>query len=259
MSGTLLSSAWRAALVVALGVVGVVLVVRAERTSEARGNRLHRDGQLEQAADIYAQRVLDDPTEARLRYNLGTTRLRLGDFDAFGDLVVAGASDDRRLRVRASYNMGLSSLIQALLSVTTDSILYHSTNAIEENKEVLRLDPGHPDAPWNLALAQVLFVNASPEMDLGNIDQPNDAPPLGEIQIIEGPSPFGQDEGFGDTPSEAEEETLADSDLAPLSLAQASEILGTGHLEPSTMLGKLMLREARERRRRGSFVGGLPW
>ncbi|MEE8146227.1 MAG: hypothetical protein V3T24_01375, partial [Longimicrobiales bacterium] len=83
---------------------------------------------------------------------------------------------------------------------------------------------------------------------------------IGEIQIIEGPSPFGQDEGFGDQASEAEEESIAQEDLLPLTQAQASDILGTGHLDPSTMTGKLLLREGRARRRRQNFVVvGPPW
>ena len=102
-------------------------------------------------------------------------------------------------------------------------------------------------------------MEASPDFDLGNIDQPNGAPDLGEIQIIEGPSPFGQDEGFGDQPSEAEDESIAQEDLLPLTLAEASEILGTGHRNPSTMTGKLLLREGRARRRRQIFVEGPPW
>jgi hypothetical protein len=102
-------------------------------------------------------------------------------------------------------------------------------------------------------------VEASPDFDLGNIDQPNGAPDFGEIQIIEGPSPFGQDEGFGEQASEAEEEAAAQEDLQPLTLSEASNILGTGHLDPSTMTAKLLLREGRDRRRRQIRVEGPHW
>lgn len=259
MIDALFGNRWRTLLLVGLSVVGIALTVRSERSSEARGNRLHRAGELESAADIYGDRILDDPTAARLRYNLGTTLLRLGSPEAFAELTTAAASDDERLRVSAQYNLGLWSLIQALFSPTSDSILFHAANAVEANKAALRLDPEHADAGWNLALAQQVFVNASPDRSQGNLDDPNGAPDLGEIQIIEGPSPFGQDEGFGDTPSDAEEEALAEEDLEPLSLAQAGEILGTGHLDPSTMTGKLLLREGRARFRRGIYVQGPPW
>ncbi len=52
------------------------------------------------------------------------------------------------------------------------------------------------------SILRILIVEASPDFDVGNVDEPNGARDLGEIQIIEAPSPFGQDEGFGDQPSE---------------------------------------------------------
>ena len=88
---------------------------------------------------------------------------------------------------------------------------------------------------------------------------PNGAPDFGEIQIIEGPSPFGQDEGFGDQPSDAEDESIATEDLLPLTLDEASAILGMGHRNPSTMTGKLLLREGRARGGRRRVLAGLPW
>ena len=259
MTDSIFGSRWRALLLVGLSVAGIVLTVRAERASESRANRLHRADRLEEAAEIYVDRTAEDSTAERLHYNLGTTLLRLGSSEAAQELTTATESDDERVRVGAHYNLGLWRLIQALLSQSSDSIIYHASQALEENKAALRLDPSHPDAGWNLAFARILIVEASPDFDLGNIDQPNGAPDLGEIQIIEGPSPFGQDEGFGDQPSEAEDESIATEDLLPLTLAEASDILGTGHRNPSTMTGKLLLREGRARRRRQIFVEGPPW
>ena len=259
MSDSIFGSGWRALLLVGLSVVGIALTVRAERESESRANRLHRADRLEEAAEIYVDRAAEESAAERLHYNLGTTLLRMGSPEAALELTTAKESDNERVRVGAHYNLGLWRLIQALLSQSSDSIVYQASQAVEENKAALRLDPSHPDAAWNLAFAQILIVEASPDFDVGNIDEPNGAPDLGEIQIIEGPSPFGQDEGFGDQPSEAEEEAIAQDDLLPLTLSEASEILGTGHLDPSTMMGKLLLREGRARRRRQIFVEGPPW
>ena len=259
MSDSIFGSGWRALLLVGLSVVGIALTVRAERESESRANRLHRADRLEEAAEIYVDRAAEESAAERLHYNLGTTLLRMGSPEAALELTTAKESDNERVRVGAHYNLGLWRLIQALLSQSSDSIVYQASQAVEENKAALRLDPSHPDAAWNLAFAQILIVEASPDFDVGNIDEPNGAPDLGEIQIIEGPSPFGQDEGFGDQPSEAEEEAIAQDDLLPLTLSEASEILGTGHLDPSTMTGKLLLREGRARRRRQIFVEGPPW
>lgn len=259
MSGSLFGNRWRALLLVTLAAVGIVLTSRAERRSETRANRLHRNDLLEEAAAIYIDRAVEDSTTARLHYNLGTTLLRLGSPTAHAELTVASASDDERLRTSALYNMGLWSLIQALISANTDSILHYAAQAIEENKAVLRLDPDHPDGVWNLALAQRVLVAASPRTNPGSMDTPNGAPDLGEVELVEGPQPFGEDESVGDTPSEGEEEALSGEDLEPLSLEEASEILGTGHLDPSTILGKLLLREGRSRRRQGTYVNGPPW
>ena len=259
MTDSIFGSGWRALLLVGLSVVGITLTVRAERASESRANRLHRADRLEEAAEIYVDRAAEDSTAERLRYNLGTTFLRMGSPEAGQELTTAKASDNERVRVGAHYNLGLWRLIEALLSQSSDSIVYHATQAVEENKAALRLDQSHPDAGWNLAFARILIVESSPDFDVGNIDEPNGAPDLGEIQIIEGPSPFGQDEGFGDQPSDAEEESIATEDLLPLTLAEASDILGTGHRNPSTMTGKLLLREGRIRRRRQGFVAGPPW
>jgi hypothetical protein len=262
MTDSVFGSGWRALLLVGLSVVGITLTVRAERDSESRANRLHRADRLEEAAEIYFDRTAADSTGERLRYNLGTTLLRQGNPEAAQELITARESDDERVRVGAHYNLGLWRLIEALLSQSNDSIIYRATQAVEENKAALRLDPSHPDAGWNLSLARILIVEASPDFDVGNIDEPNGAPDLGEIQIIEGPSPFGQDEGFGEQASDAEEEAIAQEDFQPLTLDEASAILGTGHLDPSTMTGKLLLREGRNRRRRGggrTIVEGPPW
>jgi len=259
MSDSVFGSRWRALLLVVLSIAGIVLTVRAERTSESRGNRLHRADRLDEAAQIYLDRATQDSTAERLRYNLATTLLRMGSPEAGLELTTAAESRDERVRGSAHYNLGLWRLIQALLSQSNDSVLYHAALAVEENKAALRLDPRHPDAGWNLAFARILIVEASPDVDVGNIDQPNGAPDLGEIQMIEGPSPFGQDEGFGDQASEAEEEALVEDELVPLTLAEATNILGTGHLDPSTMTGKLLLREGRSRRRRQINIAGPPW
>ncbi len=259
MTDSIFGSGWRALLLVGLSVVGITLTVRAERASESRANRLHRADRLEEAAEIYLDRAAEESAAERLHYNLGTTLLRMGSPEVALELTTAKESDDERVRVGAHYNMGLWRLIEALLSQSNDSIVYHATQAVEENKAALRLDPSHLDAGWNLAFARILIVEASPDFDVGNIDQPNGAPDFGEIQIIEGPSPFGQDEGFGDEPSDAEDESIATEDLLPLTLDEASAILGTGHLNPSTMTGKLLLRQGRARGGRRRVLAGPPW
>ena len=144
MTDSIFGSGWRALLLVALSVVGITLTVRAERESESRANRLHRADRLEEAAQIYADRAAEDSTTERLSYNLGTTLLRLGSPEAGLVLTTARESSDERVRGGAHYNLGLWRLIQALLSRSNDSILFHATQAVQENKDALRLDPSTP-------------------------------------------------------------------------------------------------------------------
>lgn len=259
MIRTLFSQGRQTRVVVALALVGIGLTLRAERSSEARANRLHRNDALAEAAAIYDQRVTDEPSAADLRYNLGTTLLRLGEPGAFTELAAGSDTEDERLQVRAHYNMGLWSLIQAIVTPSTDSVLFHAANAVESNKSALRLDPHHLDARWNLALAQRILVSAAPEqglMDPGDIAGPDN---IGERMESDSPLDLANREGLEEALASGEEETLAGDDLDALSVGEASEILGTSHLDPSTIMTKLLNREGRARRRQGIYVEGPPW
>lgn len=249
----------RALLVMALSLAGIVMTVRAEGSSEAHANRLHRNDALAEALAIYNQRIVDDPSAADLRYNLGTTLLRLGEPGALEQLAAGTGSDDERLEIRARYNMGLWSLIAAFLATSNDSTIFHATNAVEANKSALRLDPEHMDARWNLGLAQIILADAAPEpglMDPGDIDGPEI---MGDRMESSNAPDLANREGLDETFATGEEETLASDDLAPLSVSEASQILGTSHLDPSTIMTKLLRREGRAQRRRGIGVQGMPW
>lgn len=256
---TLLGDPRRAALVALLSILGIALTLRADRTSEARANRLHRADRLEEAAAIYAARVQDDPDAARLRYNLGTTLLRQGDLGAFDELAAGSDAESERLQVRARYNLGLWSLIQSIMSPTTDSVRFHAANAIEANKAALRIDPTHEGAKWNLALAQRVLETSTPEqgiMDPYDIPGPEN---IGERMETADPLELANREGLDDVAVTAESEALAGEDLAPLSPAEADQILGRSHLDPSTLIMKMLRRESRSQRQRGYYGDGPLW
>jgi tetratricopeptide (TPR) repeat protein len=259
VTSTLFGDRRRTLLLVALSLVGIGLTLRAEQASEARANRLHRNDALAEAAAIYDQQVIDDPAAADLRYNLGTTLLRLGEPGAGTELAAGTDTDDERLRVHALYNLGLWTLIQSIMASTTDSVLFHAANAVEMNKSALRLDPGHLDARWNLALAQQILVNSTPEqglMDPGDIAGPDN---IGERMETDSSLDLANREGLEEASPTGEAEALAGEDVEALSVLEASEILGTSHLDPSTLMTKLLNREGRARRRQGIFVNGPMW
>jgi hypothetical protein len=251
----------RHALVLALFcVAGIAATVWADRTSEARANRLHRSDAIDEAAAIYAERVADRPEAARLRYNYGTTLLRQGAEGAFEELLAATSTESERERAHAFYNMALWSLVQALVTQAgTDSILYHAASAVEANKAALRLDPEHENARWNLALARRVLETAAPEaglMDPGSIGGPDN---IGDPVVTPAPMQPAERESLEDVLAVGEAETPAGDDLRPLSPAEADGILGTSHLDPSRIVSKMLVRESRQRRARAVFFDGQPW
>jgi len=256
---SLFGSTRHALVLSAFAVFGIAATVLADRASEARANRLHRADAIDEAAAIYAERVADHPEETRLRYNYGTTLLRLGAEGAFEELSAGTSSDDEQQRARAFYNMGLWSLIQALVAAETDSVLYHAANAVEANKAALRLEPERENARWNLAMARRVLETAAPEpglMDPGSISGPDN---IGDPVVTPAPMQLADREGLEDVPVVGESETPAGDDLAPLSPAEANQILGTSHLDPSRIMAKMLVRESRTRRARAIFFQGQPW
>jgi hypothetical protein len=258
MTPTLFGDTRYALVLAAFAVAGIALTVRSDRTSEARANRLHRADEIEEAAAIYQAHVANDPDATRLRYNLGTTLLRLGAPGAFEELAAGTASDSERQRVRASYNLGLWSLIQSLVVPETDSILFYAANAVELNKATLRIDPDHENAKWNLALAQRVLETAVPDpglMDPGTITGPEN---IGDPVASTTPMQLADREGLDNILVAGEAETLAGDDLEPLSQLQADAILGTGHLDPSRIMAKMLNRVGRAWRQRGYVAEGPP-
>ena len=248
-----------ALLLAAFALAGIGATVWADRTSEARANRLHRADEVEQAAAIYARRVAEEPEATRLRYNYGTTLLRQGADGALEELIAATVSESERQRARAFYNMALWSLVQALVTQETDSVLLHAANAVEANKAALRVDPEHENARWNLAIAQRVLETAAPEpgmMDPGTISGPD---MIGEPIVSPAPMQLADREGLENVTVLGESETLAGDDLSPLSPAEAIQILGRGHLDPSRVMSKMLVRESRQRRARAIFFDGEPW
>jgi hypothetical protein len=260
MIPSLFGNTRHALLLAAFAVAGIGATVWADRTSGARANRLHRADAVDEAAAIYAERVADDPEATRLRYNYGTTLLRLGADGALEELAAGTSTENERDRVHAFYNMALWSLVQALVTQAgTDSILHHAANAVEANKAALRLDPDHENARWNLAIAQRVLETAAPEpgmMDPGTISGPDI---IGEPMVTPTPLQLAEREGLEDVPVVGEAETLAGDDLLPLSPAEADQILGTSHLDPSRIMSKMLVRESRQRRARAVFFDGQPW
>ena len=245
-------------------------IVIAERASEERANRLHRRGEWSSAARIYRARLQEEipvvPREVaaespavpenpapgtgpapavtapapNLHYNLGTTLLDLADAPAArARLSRATASPDDALRSLAHYNLGVASLRAAIAAPGSDSALVHVVAAVEENRNALRLSPGHEGAAWNLAYARRMLDS----LDTGNRrgaqtgEAFSDAEATGDNTRAEGES----GEIMAPPGMLGEEETLVDPDGGEvLSLAEAAAILNGIRLDGELITRKLL-------------------
>lgn len=119
-----------------------------------RGNRLFREGRFEEALAAYSEALEDGRDDPGLRYNLGTTLLRLGRYaEAERQFARALRSVDPALRTPTFYNLGLRFLEDGRASPDPRAQGRLLGAAVEAFRQALRLDPDDVDAKWNLELA----------------------------------------------------------------------------------------------------------
>ena len=241
--------------------IALTAVVLAERASDERANRLHRRGDWSSAARIYrarlqeeappapGERAIESPAEAapsaattspHLHYNLGTTLLELARApDARARLSRGAAGPDEELRSLAWYNLGVASLRAAIAAPGSDSALVHVVAAMEENRNALRLSPGHEEAAWNLAFARRMLdsLDAGGRRGVQSGEAFSDAELTGDDTMAEGES----GEIMAPPGMLGEEETVVDPEgEEALSLAEASAILNGIRLDGELITRKLL-------------------
>lgn len=240
----------RAAPLLLLSLTGLLVSFTAEQQSVQHANRLHRDGELAEAAGIYADHVEGDPTDLSVRYNLGTTLLRVGLSSAAEELSAAAESSDPEVRIRGLYNLGLWNLVQANETGSTDSARVYTLASVDASKGALRLSPGRADARWNLAMAQRMLDSIESSDGRAGTESVDGVAEADELVRTDETRDLQDESPMGDGPQEGDDETLAESDLAePLTILEADDILGSGHLDSSTMMRKLLAFEGRAMRR----------
>lgn len=136
--------------VFALLIAVATLGFRVTAQDEA-GNRAHRKGDYEKAAERYRETIGRSGGTPEQRYNLGTTLLRLVDLEnSRRNLIESLEAQSPELRARAFYNLGNAfSRRPAEGEVTTEDL----RTAIEAYRRALLLDAELDDARWNLELA----------------------------------------------------------------------------------------------------------
>lgn len=228
---------------------GVAIAGSIERGSEERANRLHRTGDFPGAARLYGDRARADAVPTRIRYNLGTTLIDLGSPAAAGELERAVAGSDSDLRVRALYNLGRLHLVRARDATASDSARAYASRSVDANKRALRLEPGRPDARWNLALAQRMLDSMNAESGRAGTESVDGAADSDERVLSDELREFEDDSEVTDAPRQGADEALAQADeSAPLSVSEAAEIL-SADVDRSIIVRKLLTYEGRVQRR----------
>jgi len=215
---------------------------------------VHRQGQIDRAADLYREQAGRDAADADLRYNLGTALIGLGNASGEKELSEGMASRDEEVQARARYNYGVSRLTRALEAEQEDSTRIHAEASVAANRSALLLRPGDPNTKWNLALGLRLLDSIDAEERRSGREMADgdlDADVVTRSQNVPDPA---EDEFAEDPPMEGEDETLVQGgDESPLSPEEAAQILGLSHLDATQILSKLLGLESRARigRRRG--------
>lgn len=249
----------RRALLGLVAAAGLVTAVVWERGSVERANRLHRSGLWDRAGELYRARTrsADDP---RLRYNLGTALTAARADGAETELARAATTGDADIRSRATYNSGFLSLDRAMGTQLSDSVRIHATASAEANRTALRLRPDNEDAKWNLAMALRMLDSIDAIERRSGREQQEGAVQADVVTRSVNVPDAAEDERAEDPPAEGEEESIAVlGDETPLSLDEATQLLGRTHLDATELLGKLLALESRSRFGRRTSRGARRW
>jgi Ca-activated chloride channel homolog len=143
----------------------------------AEGDRAFRAGDYRRAAEAYRRALSEGDSSAVVRYNLGTTLLRLGRHDEARPHLEAAARLRGRgdLPLRAEYNAGNADLAPvAANQAPKEQRRERLLRAITRYRRALLRNPADADARWNLELAQRLLREESGGG--GGADDRNESP-----------------------------------------------------------------------------------
>jgi len=215
------------------------LLIRQDRQSVERANRLYREGDPTVAAGVYEQ-ALERRDRGSTAYNLGTALLTLDPDSSELYLRRAAEAEDHSTAQRGLYNLGYRYLVAAERAPDLESTVLGLTGAIESYRGALRMDPTDQSARWNLALAvrrleSMIRPGEETEQESGGESEDEVAmndPSLARSDNAEaesGPEPEdpqpADNTGERQGPREGAREAWAAQDPGPLSDAQVRALL----------------------------------
>jgi tetratricopeptide (TPR) repeat protein len=180
----------------------------------ADAERAYRRGDYEAAAQGYARALADGDSSAIVRYNLGTSLLRLGRHDEARPHLEAAARARTHgdIRFRAAYNAGGTDLQPVAGGrVPAEQRRERLTRAIRHYRGALLINPKDADAKWNLELANRLLREEAGGGGGGDDDE-NESPSGGggnpPSPATPQPQPSAADEGAGRPMTQAQAERI---------------------------------------------------
>jgi tetratricopeptide (TPR) repeat protein len=171
-----------------IAILGLALVFGGGALAE--GDAAFRRGDFRRAAEAYGRALSEGDSSATVRYNLGTTLLRLNRHDEARPHLEAAARLRARagLAARAAYNAGNADLAPvAGNKVPKEQKRERLLRAIGHYRRALLMNPGDADAKWNLELAQRLLRQQAGGGG-GEDEKENEQPQGGEGQAPPSPA-----------------------------------------------------------------------
>lgn len=123
-----------------------------------KGNRRYNNSSFEEAEEFYGKALAKDSTYAKAQYNLGNTLYKQNCYeDALKYYSEAINSDDKKMKEDALFNSGNTYLKKAIDEMQKGEQSDAVNKAIDSYINVLKDNPKHEDAKYNLAYSLQLL------------------------------------------------------------------------------------------------------
>lgn len=146
------------------------------RTEVATGNRLLRDGKVDEALEHYRKAQELDPAHPETAFNIGVALCGKESWESAEKALSKVLEADRPdLQSRAHYNLGIAQFEQSRDASRSEKIV-RLRNALTHFRRSMELDPEDRDAKYNYEIAQRGLAKAMEEEEKPEDFEPERAP-----------------------------------------------------------------------------------